>query len=374
MRVKASWAAFAPVTLGALLIHMYYIFFIGGGEITQQLFGQYSLLINEQTEPEIIVILGGVLFAFCLLFFLIDRKTAPVCDYKSGVLSGIFLVVSGLLLGVQSAVGLMTGFSAAENAMITAVFELFSIVVVLIFAIVGMGMLIGFNIAKKIRFLMLFPVVWTVIGMLNTFSSHRKDAPSFAFFDVFAWVFLSLFMFNCVMVLCGIEVKNPVKSSFLYGTVYILFAIAYLLQSIGDTINEFGYFEFTNVMSPLVLASLAVFAFFYLTRLSKIMITKKKAAELNGEEVFPDEDEIQDDETDEDDYFPEAAFGVGSTKYVTAEFEKIRLEKAAQKAKERTGSIPIVGAEESVPTEEDQAVSTLDKIDQLILELSESDD
>ena len=82
MKVKASWAAFVPFTVGAVVLHIYHLFFLGGDEITQQLFGGYSLLINKTTEPELIVILAGVMLAFLLLFKVIDRKTSALTAWR----------------------------------------------------------------------------------------------------------------------------------------------------------------------------------------------------------------------------------------------------------------------------------------------------
>lgn len=365
MKIKASWVAFVPIFLGTLFLHLYFIFFIGGEEITQRLFGEYSLLINEKTEPEMIVILGALLFVFALFFSLIDRKTSPECDIKSNMPGGLFAVISALLLGVDSAVSLLSIFTSDEPALGSIVLNVFGILVALIFAIVGMGLLIGFNIAKKIRFLMLLPTVWSVICMISAFDSHRKEAPSFAFFDVIVWVFLSLFLFNNAMVLSGIGIKNPVKSSFVYGLPLVLFTCVYVMTSISSCLNELGYFDFTQLTSQLVLAALALYAFFTLTDLSGKMKKKnKKATESLKSDI--------DDSLEEEEDVPEAAYGVGSTKYVTAEFEKIRLEKAAQKAKERTGSIPVVKAD-AEEQEEEEPLSTLDKIDQLIMELAEDD-
>ncbi len=374
MKVKASWAAFVPVTVGAVLLHIYFTFFLGGEDITQQLFGNYSLLINQKTEPEIIVILAAVLFVLSLFFSLIDRKTARGCEIKGDPLSGIFLVLSGLLLGVEGAVGVMNALTSSAATVSIIAKGVLGVVVALLFAIVGMGLLVGFNIAKKIRLFMLLPTIWAAVGMVSVFISHRKEAPSLAFFDVFAWVFLTMFLFNNAMVLCGIEIKNPVKYSFVYGLTYIFFAAIYVISSVKETIDEFGYFDFTQLITQLVLAALALYALCYLIRLSAKMITKKKAAEQRGDTLKTSDTTA--DEAEEDDV-PEAAFGVGSTKYVTAEFEKIRLEKAAQKAKERTGSIPIVKSEDEAESEEEaeeEPMSTLDKIDQLIMELSEDID
>lgn len=366
MRVKASWAAFVPITVGAVFLHIYYTFFLGGDEITQYLFGEYSLLINSKTEPEMIVILAAVLFVLLLFLSLIDRRTAPCCEIKSAPLSGIFLVLSGLLLGVDGAVGVMSSLSSEAASGVILAKEVFGVVIALLFAIVGMGLLVGFNISKKIRVLMLLPTIWAAVEMVSVFISHRKDSPSLDFFDIFAWVFLSLFLFNNAMVLCGIEIKNPVKSSFVYGLMYVFFAVVYAISGVRASIDELGYFDFTQVISELLIAVLALYTICSLFNLSSKMMTKKKAAALKGEEI--NEDFEDDDEEEEE--VPEAAFGVGSTKFVTAEFEKIRLEKAAQKAKERTGSIPTVTTEEE-EEEDEPPMSTLDKIDQLIMELSD---
>ena len=170
------------------------------------------------------------------------------------------------------------------------------------------------------------------------------------------------------MVLCGIEIKNPVKSCFVYGFTFIFFAVVYVISSVSSSVQALGYFDVTALIQTFLIASLALYAFFSLLKISSKMITKIKAAELS--ETVEEEDADNEEEKEEEET-PEAAFGVGSTKYVTAEFEKIRLEKAAKKAKERTGTIPAVVAEDEADEEEEEPMSTLDKIDQLIMELSD---
>lgn len=370
MKVKASWVAFVPVAVGAVLLHIYHIFFLGGDEITQALFSNYSLLINKNTEPELIVILAAVLFVLSFFFSIIDRKTSPSCEIKGAPLSGIFLVISGLLLGVDSSVNMMSVMNSGSLTGAILALNLLGFLSALLFAIVGMGLLVSLNIAKKIRIFMLLPTIWASVGMINVFISHRKEAPSFSFFDVFAWVFLTLFLFHNSMVLCGIEIKNPVKSSFVYGLTFVYFAVVYVISSISSSVQELGYFDVIALVQPLLIAALALYALFSLFKLSSKMITKKKAAELSEptEEDYNSNNKNKDKEEEET---PEAAFGVGSTKYVTAEFEKIRLEKAAKKAKERTGTIPTVVAEDEDEEEEEEPMSTLDRIDQLIMELSD---
>lgn len=375
MKIKASWAAFVPFTVGAVLLHIYHLFFLGGDEITQQLFGGYLLLINKSTEPELIVILASVMFIFLALFSLIDRNTSSYCDIKKAPLSGIFMVLSGLLLGVESAVSLVT--TPADSATLTLDFaiNILGVVTALVFAIAGMGLLVGFNIAKKMRLCMLFPTVWAAVGMVNSFSSHKEQSPSFAFFDLFVWVFLTVFLFQNAMVLCGIEIKNPVKSSFVYGLPFVFFSSIYVISEIKTSVDELGYFEFTVLIPQLLVSALALYTLFSLFTLSSNMITKKKADELYGsmseeQKETKKTSKKQEDEEEESDE-PEAAFGVGSTKYVTAEFEKIRLEKAAKKAQERTGKVPVINSSDEDELEDEEPMSTLDKIDQLIMALSD---
>ena len=344
MKVKASWAACVPFTVGAVLLHIYHLFFLGGDQITQQLYGGYSLLINKTTEPELIVILAALMFAFLMLFNLIDRKTSSYCDIKRDTLTSEFAI------------------------------NILGIVTSLIFAIVGMGLLVGFNIAKKMRLCMVIPTIWAAVQMIKSFVSHREQSPSFAFFDVFVWVFLTIFLFQNAMVLCGIEIKNPVKASFTYGLMFILFSAVYTISEIKSSMDELGYFEVTALIPQFLIAALGLYAFVSIANMSTAMITKKKADELYGslsdeqkaekESAKKSAKALEDDDTDE----PEAAFGVGSTKYVTAEFEKIRLEKAAKKAQERTGKISGAVSDDD---EDEEPMSTLDKIDQLIMELSD---
>ncbi len=367
MKVKASWVAFIPLTVGAVLLHIYHLIFLGGDEITQPLFGEYSLLINKSTEPEMIILLAAALFILAAFFSLIDRKTSPYCEIKSAPLSGIVIVLSGLLLGVDSAVHLMTtnGLGATNSSL---AINLLGIATAVLFAVIGMGLLVGFNAAKKIRLLMLVPIVWSAFCMVNVFISHRREAPSFAFYDVFAWVFLTIFIFENSMVLCGIEIKNPVKSSFVYGMMFVFFSFIYAISAINTSISELGYFDFKSLIPPILVSLLGVYALFSLFKLSSSMMTKKTAAELLADDTDEEFDEEEPEE--EEDETPEAAFGVGSTKFVTAEFDKIRLEKAAKKAKERTGNLPNID-DDFENDEEDEPMSTLDKIDQLIMELSE---
>ncbi len=370
MKIKASWAIFVPILVGSMFLHLYFTFFIGGEEITQELYGGYSLLINSSTEPEMIVILAAVLFVFLLFFFIIDRKTSPECEIAGTVPGGLFLILSALFVGVAASVSLMTGVGSEDFTSASLVMCVFSLIVALLLAIVGMGLLVSFNIARRMRLIMLLPSVWAAAKMFSSFLDHRQEAPSFAMFDVLAWVFLALFLFNSTMVLCGIGIKNPVKSSFLFGLPFVIFAMAYSLTSLKEVLDETGYFDFTQLITQMGMVAFAIYALFFLSKLSKVMKIKVKKSDSDDDDDDGEWHVVEDDNT------PEAAFGVGSTKYVTAEFEKIRLEKAAQKAKERTGSMPNITGENRVAeeSEEDTApLSTLDKIDQLIMELADDD-
>ena len=370
MKIKASWVAFLPAAVGAVLLHLYYLLFIGGENITQPLYGEYSLLINKSTEPEIIAVLAGVLLLFTAFFSLIDRRTAPYCEIKGAPLSGIFLIISGLLLGMDSAVSLMELLSAEGNKIVMLAYCAVGLATALLFATVGMGLLVGFNISKKIRIMMLLPTVWGSLNMVKTFIAHRREASSFAFYDMFVWITLTLFLFYNAMVLCGVEIKNPVKSSFVWGLPFILYAAIYVITEVNASMLELGSFEPTRLVPQMMVAALALYALFTLFKLSACMITKEQeqeleeAAEGDSTKKKKKKKKAKDEEDDEDE--PEAAYGVGSTKYVTAEFEKIRIEKAAKKAMERTGAIP-----QDDDDEEGESLSTLDKIDQLIQELSD---
>jgi len=368
MNIKASWVAFVPITIGAVLLHLYHLVFVGGDSITQPLFGEYKLLIDKSTEPEIIVIFAAVFFVLACFFSLIDRKTSSYCEIESAPLSGLFIIAAGLLLGVDSAVHLMTGVGSAPSNS-SNVLNLLGLASAVMFAIIGMSLLVGFNVTKKMRLFMLLPTIWAVFGMVSVFASHRREAPSFAFFDVFAWVFLVLFLFENSMVLCGVQIKNPVKGSFVYGLTFVLFAAVYSISAVNESLNASGSFDFIGLVPVMTVSVLGLYALFTLFKLSSCMMTKAQAEEILGDSSSDSEDEKTEEES-----VPEAAFGVGSTKFVTAEFDKIRLEKAAKKAKERTGNIPAV--EKSLDDdfendEEDEPMSTLDKIDQLIMELSE---
>ncbi len=368
MKIRASWVAFVPVTVGAVLLHLYYLFFIGGEDITQPLYGEYSLLINKTTEPEIIAILAAVLLVFAAIFSLADRKTAPYCEIKGAPLSGIFLIAAGLLMGMNAAVNVMGGASENISVLMTA-FYILSLFTALLLAIVGMGFLVGFNIAKKIRGIMLLPTVWAAVNMVKAFTGHRKEASSFAMYDMFVWVTLTLFLFYNAMVLCGVEIKNPVKSSFVWGLTFVLYATIYVISEINDSIAALGSFDFTQLIEQFMIAAFALYTLFMLFKLSSRMITKEQESEMEeADSDVPSKRKAKKDEDEDDE--PEAAFGVGSTKYVTAEFEKIRMEKAAKKAQERTGVITQDSASDE-DDEEDESLSTLDKIDQLIQELSD---
>lgn len=357
MKIKASWAAFVPVSVGAILLHIYFLFFIGGEEITQPLFGEYSLLINKTTEPELIAILAGVLLLLVWLFAVTDHKTAPYCEIKGAPLSGFMLMIAGLLLGMDSAVNLLgLASGSTDGSALMMSFHVFGLITALLVAIVGMGLIVGFNIAKKIRVLMLIPTIWASVNLVNAFVGHRKEASSFSMFDMFVWVSLTLFLFYNAMVLCGVEIKNPVKSSFMWGTVLVLYSSIYVMSEINDSIIALGTFDVISLVPQLMICAFALYALFFLFKLSSSMITKEQEDELEDPE-----EETKGKKSEEIDE-PEAAYGVGSTKYVTAEFEKIRMEKAAKKAREN--------AEED-DGDDDDDISTLDKIDQLIQELSD---
>ncbi len=373
MKIRASWVAFVPLSVGAVLLHIYYLFFIGGEEITQPLFSNYSLLINKSTEPELISIFAGILLIFAVFFSLIDRKTAPYCEIKSSPLSGLFLIIAALIMGVDSALGVVNVLSGSVSGGLILLFYAAGVVTAMLLASVGMGLMMGYNIAKKIRAAMLLPTIWAAVNLVMGFMRHRREAPSFALYDMFVWVALTLFIFYNSMVLCGVEIKNPVKSSFVWGMLLLFYDIIYVISETDASMREFGSFRFMELLPQMMIAAFGLYALFFLFKLSSCMITKEqeKALESSGDSAPARTDKRKKTDTAGEDDEPESAYGVGSTKYVTAEFEKIRIEKAAKKAKERTGALPQTAPSEASDDSDEDELSTLDKIDQLIQELSE---
>ncbi|MBQ1389609.1 MAG: hypothetical protein IIY78_08275 [Clostridia bacterium] len=374
MKIKASWVAFAPLSVGALMLHIYYLFFIGGENITQPLYSNYFLIINKNTEPELISVFAGIFLLFALLFSLIDRKTASYCDIKATQMSGLFLILSSLMMGVNGALSIVSSLSSGNSGLLILLFNILSVITGMLLASVGMGLMIGYNIAKKMRVTMLLPTIWAAINLVMGFLSHRREAPSFALFDMFVWVTLTLFLFNSSMVLCGVEIKNPIKSSFIWGLLLVYYDMIYVISEIDASMKEFGSFQFLDLLPQLMVGSFGLYALFFLMKLSKSMITKEQEKALESSEEKSETKSgkhVKNDDKSDDE--PEAAFGVGSTKYVTAEFEKIRIEKAAKKAKERTDSLPVIPSTDDFDNDdnEEEELSTLDKIDQLIQELSE---
>lgn len=257
MTSKLSWVAFVPFTIAALAIKVIQVFFITDGTF-------YS--IDNLTWTYIAVGCALAVFLFALIFCLCDRKSAPVYKIDKNPVAGTL----GVLLAVALA---CDGANMAFNIFRTAQYDLFAVadaaltvLCAIVFVVLGLNHFVGNGGVRGLAVFYLIPVLFSALRLVTCFLSITTE--SIVQVDItklICYVFVTLFMFNYAMIVALMQGKSPVKSSFIYGLPAVTILLSYTVYELcirfaGTTSFVPSFFSMLEVVE-LGLLGLYILAF-----------------------------------------------------------------------------------------------------------------
>ncbi len=298
MTSKLSWIAFVPFTLAAIAIKVVQLFFIGSDGTFM---GFNSLMLSYLT---IACALAVLLFA--VIFCLIDKKTASVYPINKNIAAGIvglFLAVALACDGANRAFIAVRTFSADFFEIADIVL---TIACAIVFVVLGLNHFVGNGGVRGLAVFYLIPALFSAFRLVVCFLGYTTVSITVTDVSVLVcYIFTTLFLFNYAMIVALMQGKSPVRSAFIYGMPAALMLLSYGGYALGAAVLSqgiVGFSLFSNLES-IELLLLGIYILSFVIEMS-ICVRRKDEIEL----VTGEADEEYEDVTDPDAEMVNAAF------------------------------------------------------------------
>lgn len=282
MKIKFSWIPFIPVAILSIFLRIYQKLFVDSGIDTGFLSSDMIWLIYAG--------LVGILFVVLLFLSLIDKKTSPLYKIKPNFFAGLFAVIASALLifdsGMRAAQILSAGFEKASQPL-DVFFSLCGGVVILI---MGLSSCSGKNIAKKLAVFSAFAPIWCCVKLVFTFVEYTKQSVNaFDMTNLFFMAFMTMALFNLSMAYQGVDCKNSIKGTIVYGMPAFIVTVVYAIANAIDQLRTTGTYDVMSSVDTIIYTALAFYVLFMMiefTRYAKEK-TDEPAAEAEDYEELP---------------------------------------------------------------------------------------
>lgn len=292
MTSKLSWIAFVPFTLAALAIKVIQLFFLGPDGT---FYGFNTLMLSYLAIACAIVVM-----LFAVIFCLIDRKTAQVYMINKNFFAGI----TGLLLAVSMACEGANRAFYAFRSMGADFFEITDIVLTIlcaiVFVVLGLNHFVGNGGVKGLAVFYLVPALWSAFRLVKCFLSFTTVSIAVTDVTILAcYIFTTMFLFNYAMIVAIMKGKSPVRAAFIYGLPAVTMLLSY---SVYELVYAFRYlsinFNIFNNLASIELFLLAVYILSFVIEMS-VNVRRKDEIELIEESETDEEySEINDPDSD----------------------------------------------------------------------------
>ena len=291
MTSKLSWIAFIPFALAAIAIKVIQLFFIGPDGT---FYGFNSLMLSY-----LAIACAVVVMLFAVIFCLIDRKTAQVYLIHKNFVAGIF----GLLLAVSLACDGANRAFYAFGSMGVDFFEIADIILTLlcaiVFVVLGLNHFVGNGGVKGLSVFYLVPALWSALRLVECFLSFTTV--SIAVTDVsplVCYVFATLFLFNYATIVALMKGKGPVRASFIYGMPAAIMLVSYGAYSLVSTLYFGSTFNIFNQLPYFEMTLLGLYILAFIIEIS-LFVKRKDEIEIVEEEQSEQEyDNVNDPDSD----------------------------------------------------------------------------
>ncbi len=291
MTSKLSWIAFVPFTLAAIAIKIIQIFFMGEDGT---FYGFSNLTLSYLAIGCAVAVL-----LFAVIFCLCDRKTAPVYLINRNIICGSF----GILLAVCMACEAANRAFFAMRTMSIDKFEIVDIVMTVlcavVFVVLGLNHFVGNGGVKGLAVFYLVPALWSAFRLVNCFLAFTTVSIAVSDVTILAcYILTTLFLFNYAMVIALMKGKSPVKSVFIYGLPAVTILLSYSVYELSSAVVflDRSFDIFSNLQSVELLL-LAIYILSFILELSSY-VKRKDEIEFIEEIAEGEYSEVEDPDSD----------------------------------------------------------------------------
>ena len=291
MTSKLSWIAFVPFTLASIAIKIIQIFFLGENGT---FYGLSNLMLSY-----LAIGCALVVFLFAVIFCLCDKKIAPVYLINRNIICGLF----GILLAVCMACESANRAFFAMRTMSIGKFEIVDIIMTvlcaIVFVVLGLNHFVGNGGVKGLAVFYLVPALWSALRLVCCFLEFTTV--SIAVSDVtvlVCYIFTTLFLFNYAMIIPLMRGKSPVKSVFVYGLPTVTLLLSYSIYELSCSVylKSVNFDVFSNLNSIEFLL-LAIYILSFILELTS-SVKRKDEIEIIEEVAEKEYDDVDDPDAD----------------------------------------------------------------------------
>ena len=249
MTSKLSWIAFIPFTLAAMAIKVVQVLFLPDGGT---FLGFNNLMLSYLAVACAILVL-----LFAVIFCLVDKKIAPVYVINRNIASGI----TGILLAVVLACdGADKAFSVVRDmnySFFPIADALLTVLCAVVFVVLGLNHFVGNGGVNGLAVFYLVPALFGAFRLVSSFLEFTSVSILVTdITELACYIFLTLFLFNYAMIVALMQGKSPVKSAFIYGmpavTLLLSYSLSVMLNIFYYQSSAFDLFDAVSVFEPLL--------------------------------------------------------------------------------------------------------------------------
>ena len=284
MTSKLSWIAFAPFTLAAFAVKVIQLMFLDKN-------GTFMGLTSLQLSY---IALGCVLaiFLFAVIFCLCDRKTAPVYVLDKNIFAGIFGLMTSALLACDGAnrafnmIRMMTfGFVEVADVVCT-------IFCAIVFVVMGLNHFVGNGGVRGMALFYLIPSLWGALRLVSCFLQFTTVSVVVTDVSILGcYIFATLFLFYYAMIVALMKGKNPVKSSIVYGLPAVAMLLSFGAYEVANSLMFVPNFKFFRSIESFEFLALGLYIFAVLIEISAKV---RRKDEIEYVESSNDDEEYKD--------------------------------------------------------------------------------
>ncbi len=368
MRSKLSWAAFIPLTLVAFFFKIARYIMPEGSA-----FGLSNLVMDYISLGAIVLIL-----LFSLLFCAIDKKISAYYLPRRNFAAGVIGLALALIFAGEGANGVYRIIATGDVVVLKLIDSILLLVSAVVFVVLGLTHSLRERDNKQFVLFSIVPAILFAERMIacfvdfTTISLKLADVPKIA-----CYIFATLFFFNYAVTLSLTKTKNAVKSCFIFG---FPATASMLIYGISKLVFEPDTHVIVNNAEALEMILIAAYILAFLIELTMYVRDKDSVKIIEDDEELPAQEDIGDGITAERTADKDRQTGDDSS-YFAATDTSDYLYRAAPDRDVTVGTDDdnedylTQATDESVPDDRPaDYVSKIDKIDKLILEITEKTD
>lgn len=287
MTSKLSWIAFVPFSLAAVAIKIIQLFFMGEDGT---FYGFNDLMLSYLAIACALVVL-----LFAVIFCLIDRKISPVYLINKNIFAGLLGLALAVALACDGANRAFVLFRSSGISGMEIADIVLTILSAVVFVVLGLNHFVGNGGVRGLSVFYLIPTLFSTFRLVECFLGFTTV--SILITDVTklaCYIFVTLFLFNYAMIVALMQGKSPVRTAFIYGMPAVIMLLCYGVYEIGNALYLLNvtFDVFANI-EAIELSLLGLYIFAFIIEMSAFVKTKDEV------EIITDADDEEYQEINE---------------------------------------------------------------------------